>query len=143
MQDEYKELKRQMDDYQWDMDRWMLAAVSILLLAGVGCMGAMFLLLNKRRHLIAVSIAYGSTIRREIFEAVAENLIVLLLGGGIGIAIWPLFRKIILYQGELRMNVTAIGILAAAALVFSTGSVLAGIHEIKVQNVAAALKEDA
>ncbi len=41
------------------------------------------------------------------------------------------------------MNVTAIGILAAAALVFSTGSVLAGIHEIKVQNVAAALKEDA
>ncbi len=143
VQDEYKELKRQMDDYQWDMDRWMLAAVSILLLAGVGCMGAMFLLLNKRRHLIAVSIAYGSTIRREIFEAVAENLIVLLLGGGIGIAIWPLFRKIILYQGELRMNVTAIGILAPAALVFSTGSVLAGIHEIKVQNVAAALKEDA
>lgn len=143
VQDEYKELKRQMEDYQWDMDRWMLAAVSILLLAGVGCMGAMFLLLNKRRHLIAVSIAYGSTIHREILEAVAENMIVLLLGGGIGIASWPLFRKVILYQGELRMNVTAIGILTAAALVFSTGSVLAGIHEIKVRNVAAALKEDA
>ena len=46
-----------MDDYNTDMDRWLFAAVSVMLLAGVGSMGAMFLLLNKRRHLLAVSVA--------------------------------------------------------------------------------------
>ena len=57
--DAYKELKRQMDDYNTDMNRWLLAAVSVILLAGVGSMGTMFLLLNKRRHLLAVSVACG------------------------------------------------------------------------------------
>lgn len=140
--DAYKELKRQMEDYNTDMDRWLFAAVSVMLLAGVGSMGTMFLLLNKRRHLLAVSVACGSTIRRLIAETVAENFMVLLIGGVLGILISPLLKKAVIYQGELRMNVAGIGIVCAAALVFSVMSVLAGMHEIKAGNVAATLKEE-
>lgn len=143
VQDEYKELKRQLDDFRHDMDRWMMVAVSVLLLAGVGCMGAMFLLLNKRRHLIAVSVAYGSTMRRITVETIAEEMIVLAAGGILGILISPRLRKLVLYQGELRMNGAGIGIVFAAAFLFSVLSVLAGMHEIKARNVAATLKEDA
>lgn len=143
VQDEYKELKRQLDDFRYDMDRWMMAAVSVLLLAGVGCMGSMFLLLNKRRHLIAVSVAYGSTMRRITVETITETMIVLAAGGVLGIWISPQLRKLVLYQGELRMNVAGIGIVFAAAFLFSVLSVLAGMHEIKARNVAATLKEDA
>lgn len=140
--DTYKELKRQMDDYNTDMDRWLFAAVSVILLAGVGSMGAMFLLLNKRRHLLAVSVACGSTIRRLMAETIAENFMVLFIGGVMGILISPLLKKVIIYQGELRLNIAGIGIVCAAAFVFSVISVLAGMHEIKAGNVVATLKEE-
>lgn len=140
--DAYKELKRQMNDYSTDMDRWLLVAISVMLLAGVGSMGIMFLLLNKRRHLLAVSVACGSTIRRLMVETVAENFMVLFIGGILGILISPLLKKAVIYQGELRMNMAGIVIVCAAALVFSVASVLAGMHEIKAGNVAATLKEE-
>ncbi|WP_305252299.1 ABC transporter permease [uncultured Bacteroides sp.] len=140
--DAYKELKRQMDDYNTDMNRWLLAAVSVILLAGVGSMGTMFLLLNKRRHLLAVSVACGSTIRRLTAETIAENFAVLFIGGVLGILISPLLKKVVVYQGELRLNMAGIGIVCAAAFVFSVVSVLAGMHEIKAGNVAATLKEE-
>ena len=82
VEDEYLQLKRQLEDFSYDMDRWMLVAVSVLLLSGVGCIGLMFLLLNKRRHFIAVSVAYGSTLRRIGIETMAELSVVLLSGGG-------------------------------------------------------------
>ncbi len=140
--DAYKELKRQMDDYNTDMNRWLLAAVSVILLAGVGSMGTMFLLLNKRRHLLAVSVACGSTIRRLTAETIVENFTVLFIGGVLGILISPLLKKVVVYQGELRLNMAGIGIVCAAAFVFSVVSVLAGMHEIKAGNVAATLKEE-
>lgn len=140
--DAYKELKQQMGDYSTDMDRWLFAAISVMLLAGVGSMGTMFLLLNKRRHLLAVSVACGSTIRRLMAETIVENFVVLLTGGILGILISPLLKKAVIYQGELRMNMAGIGIVCAAAFVFSVVSVLAGMHEIKAGNVAATLKEE-
>lgn len=140
--DAYKELKRQMDDYSTDMDRWLFTAVSVMLLAGVGSMGTMFLLLNKRRHLLAVSVACGSTIRRLMVETIAENFVVLFTGGILGILISPMLKRVVIYQGELRLNMAGIGIVGAAAFVFSVVSVLAGMHEIKAENVAATLKEE-
>lgn len=140
--DAYKELKQQMGAYSTDMDRWLFAAISVMLLAGVGSMGTMFLLLNKRRHLLAVSVACGSTIRRLMAETIVENFVVLLTGGILGILISPLLKKAVIYQGELRMNMAGIGIVCAAAFVFSVVSVLAGMHEIKAGNVAATLKEE-
>ncbi len=140
--DAYKELKQQMGNYSTDMDRWLFAAISVMLLAGVGSMGTMFLLLNKRRHLLAVSVACGSTIRRLMAETIVENFVVLLTGGILGILISPLLKKAVIYQGELRMNMAGIGIVCAAAFVFSVVSVLAGMHEIKAGNVAATLKEE-
>ncbi|MDE6129483.1 MAG: hypothetical protein K2G16_09900 [Lachnospiraceae bacterium] len=140
--DAYKELKQQMGNYSTDMDRWLFAAISVMLLAGVGSMGTMFLLLNKRRHLLAVSVACGSTIRRLMAETIVENFVVLLIGGILGILISPLLKKAVIYQGELRMNMAGIGIVCAAAFVFSVVSVLAGMHEIKAGNVAATLKEE-
>lgn len=140
--DAYKELKRQINDYNTDMDRWMLAAISVMLLAGVGSMGTMFLLLNKRRHLLAVSVACGATIRRLMAETIAENFMVLLAGGILGILISPLLKKAVIYQGELRTNIAGIVCVCAAAFVFSVVSVLAGMYEIKAKNVAATLKEE-
>lgn len=142
VEDDYKELKRQINSYNKDMNRWLLVAVSVMLLAGVGSMGTMFLLLNKRRHLIAVSVACGSTIRRIVAEIIAENFMVLFTGGILGILISPLLRKVILYQGELRMNIAGIVSVCAVAFLFSVISVLAGMHEIKAKNVAATLKEE-
>lgn len=141
VQDAYKELKRQLDDFRYDMDRWLLVAVSVVLLAGVGCMGSMFLLLNKRRRLIAVSVACGSTMRRIKAETIAENFIVLLSGGILGILISPVLKKVVIYQGELRMNIAGIGIVFGTAFLFSVIAVSAGMHEIKAKNVMAALKE--
>ncbi|MBD5534805.1 MAG: hypothetical protein HDQ99_03930 [Lachnospiraceae bacterium] len=140
--DAYKELKRQINDYNTDMDRWLLAAVSVILLAGVGSMGTMFLLLNKRRHLLAVSVACGATIRRLMAETIAENFMVLLAGGILGILISPLLKKVVIYQGELRTNIAGIVCVGGAAFLFSVVSVLAGMYEIKAKNVAATLKEE-
>ncbi|MDE5802175.1 MAG: hypothetical protein K2I22_04565 [Lachnospiraceae bacterium] len=140
--DEYARLKSRMEDFNYDMDRWLFASISILLLSGVGCMGSMFLLLNKRRHMIAVSAAYGSTIRRIRMETMAEIFTVLLLGGILGILITPALKKILIYQEELRLNPAGIGIVFAAAFLFSMVSVLLGMHEVRAKNVAVTLKEN-
>ena len=140
--DEYAMLKRRMEDFNYDMDRWLFASISILLLSGVGCMGFMFLLLNKRRHMIAVSTAYGSTIRRIRMETMAEIFLVLLLGGILGILITPALKKILIYQEELRLNPAGIGIVFAAAFLFSVVSVLLGMHEVGAKNIAVTLKEE-
>lgn len=140
--DEYAMLKIRIEDFNYDMDRWLFASISILLLSGVGCMGSMFLLLNKRRHMIAVSAAYGSTIRRIRIETMAEIFSVLLLGGILGILITPALKKVLIYQEELRHNPAGIGIVFAAAFLFSAVSVLLGMHEVRAKNVAVTLKEN-
>ena len=140
--DEYTMLKIRIEDFNYDMDRWLFASISILMLSGVGCMGSMFLLLNKRRHMIAVSVAYGSTIRRIRIETMAEIFSVLLLGGILGILITPELKKILIYQEEFRHNSVGIGIVFAAAFLFSVVSVLLGMHEVKAKNIAVTLKEN-
>lgn len=142
VEDEYLQLKRQLEDLSFDMDRWMLVAVSILLLSGVGCIGLMFLLLNKRRHFMAVSVAYGSTLRRIGMETIAELCIVLLSGGGLGILIVPVLKKCMVYQEELGFNPMGVIIVTAVALLFSVVSVLLGMHAIKAKEVAMTLKDE-
>ncbi|MBD5499178.1 MAG: hypothetical protein HDR11_15750 [Lachnospiraceae bacterium] len=139
--DAYMELKQKMHDFDYDMDRWLLAAVSVLVLSGLGSMGSMFLLLNKRRHLIAVSVACGATMRRMITESIVENCTVLFCGGVLGILTSPLLKRFVIYQGELRLNIAGIGIVFAVAFLFSVISVLASVWEIKVKNVMETLKE--
>lgn len=138
----YLELKGRMEDYSYDMDRWLLVAVSILFLSGVGCIGSMYLLLDKRRHFMAVSIAYGSTLKRIMAETVAELLTVLFAGGILGILILPLLQKITVYQDKLRVNMAGIGIVSIMAIAFSLVSVSLGMHAVRIKDVAAALKEE-
>ncbi|MCH5270129.1 MAG: hypothetical protein J1E83_05215 [Lachnospiraceae bacterium] len=142
VENRYLTLKSRMEDYSYDMDRWMLVAVSILFLSGVGCIGSMYLLLDKRRHFMAVSIAYGSTLWRVVAETVAELLIVLSAGCILGILILPILQKITVYQGELRVNMGGIGIVAMTVLTFSMISVLLGMHAVRLKDVAAVLKEE-
>lgn len=142
VENRYLTLKSRMEDYSYDMDRWMLVAVSILFLSGVGCIGSMYLLLDKRRHFMAVSIAYGSTLWRIVAETVVELLIVLSAGCILGILILPILQKITVYQGELRVNMGGIGIVAMTALTFSMISVLLGMHAVRLKDVAAVLKEE-
>lgn len=142
VENRYLELKSQMEDYSYDMDRWMLIAVSILFLSGVGCIGSMYLLLDKRRHFMAVSIAYGSTLKRIMAETVAELVIVLSAGSILGILILPTLQKITVYEGELRVNMGGIGMVAIMAVAFSVLSVLLGMHAVRIKDVAAVLKEE-
>lgn len=140
--DEYAALQHRINDFNYDMDRWMFASISILLLSGAGCMGSMFLLLSKRRHMLAVSVACGATIRRVMLETIAEIFLVLLSGGMLGILIAPGLKKIFIYQEELRLNPAGIGLVSAAAVLFSVVSVLLGMREMKMRNVAVLLKEN-
>lgn len=142
VENRYLKLKGQMGDYSYDMDRWLLVAVSILFLSGAGCIGSMYLLLDRRRHFMAVSIAYGSTLWRIVAETVAELLIVLSAGCILGILILPILQKITVYQGELRVNMGGIGIVVMTAIAFSVLSVLLGMHAVQIKDVAATLKEE-
>lgn len=138
----YLELKGRMKDYSYDMDRWLLIAVSILFLSGVGCIGSMYLLLDKRRHYMAVSIAYGSTLKRIMAETVAELLTVLAAGGILGFFILPILQRFMVYQDELRINAGGISIIAIMAIIFSVISVSLGMHAVRIKDVAAVLKEE-
>ena len=142
VENRYLTLKSQMEEYSYDMDRWLLVAVSILFLSGVGCIGSMYLLLDKRRHFMAVSIAYGSTLKRIMAETVSELFIVLFAGGILGILILPLLQKITVYQGELRVYMGGIEITFLMALAFSVMSVSLGMHAVRIKDVAAVLKEE-
>lgn len=142
VENRYLDLKGQMEDYSYDMDRWLLVAVSILFLSGVGCIGSMYLLLDKRRHFMAVSIAYGSTFWRIMLETVTELLLVLFTGSILGVLILPLLQKITVYQGALRVNVGGIGIVAITVVAFSVISVSLGMHAVRIKDVAAVLKEE-
>lgn len=139
---EYLDLKRTMEDYNYDIDRWLLVAVSVILLSGVGCVGTTFLLLDKRRHFIAVSIAYGATLGRMRAEMMIEIFIVLLLGGGLGIILSPQLKNLIIYQEELLFNPFGTVMILVIAFLFSVISVLLGMHEIKIKEVVQILKEE-
>lgn len=91
---------------------------------------------------MAVSIAYGSTLKRIMAETVAELLIVLSAGSILGILILPLLQKITVYQGELRVNMGGIGMVAMTAIAFSMISVSLGMHAVRIKDVAAVLKEE-
>ncbi|MDE5679549.1 MAG: hypothetical protein K2I01_03860, partial [Lachnospiraceae bacterium] len=65
-----------------------------------------------------------------------------LLGGILGILITPALKKILIYQEELRLNPAGIGIVFAAAFLFSVVSALLGMHEVRARNIAVTLKEE-
>ena len=144
IENRYLELKGDMEDYSYDMDRWMLIAISILFLSGVGCIGTMYLTLEKRRHFMAVSVACGSTLKRIAAETTAELFLVLAAGGLTGILLLPLLRKLIIYWDWEKLYVSAggIGIVAAAAVAFSLISTFLGLHAARLKDVAAVLKEE-
>lgn len=138
----YLDLKKQMDDLRYDMDSWLILSVSIMLLAGIGCVGLMFLLLNQRKHFFAVSIAYGSTYKRLVIENLAEVGSILLLGGILGVVISPIMRGILLYQGELMFDIRGIGILGVLIALFSILSVMLGMYAVRVGDVVRTLREE-
>ncbi len=138
----YLELKREMDDFSYDMDRWMTLSISIMVLSGIGCAGSMFLILNERRHYMAVSIAYGSTLFRIITETFIEVFSVLLVGGMMGIIVSPMLKKVIIYTGKLKINVVGIVIVVIIAIAFSVLSVLLGMYAVKAKDVATTLKDE-
>ncbi len=138
----YLELKREIEDFSYDMDRWMILAVSIIMLSGIGCVGSMYFLLYKRRHFMAVSIAYGSTLFRIIAETIIEVFLVLLVGGVLGIIASPILREVMIYTGELKVSVAGIGIVMIITILFSVLSVLLGMYAIKAKNVAVSLRKE-
>lgn len=142
VENEYMELKRVLDDYSYDMDRWFLVSLSVMLLSSIGCIGTVFLTLEKRRHFMAVSIAFGSTMKRLILETMVELFTILFLGALLGISLLPVFKQFILYKDELRLNIWGIISVYLIALIFSALSVLLGFHQIKVKNITATLKEE-
>lgn len=144
VENRYLELKGDMEDYSYDMDRWLLIAVSILFLSGVGCIGTMYLTLDKRRHFMAVSVACGSTVGRIAAETVTELFLVLAAGGLMGILLLPMLQKLIVYWDweKLQFSGGGIGIVAAAAVVFSVISAFLGLYRARLRDVAAVLKEE-
>lgn len=142
VEDEYMELKRVLDDYSYDMDRWFFVSLSIMLLSGIGCIGTMFLMLEKRRHFLAVSIAFGSTLKRLVIETMVELFTILFLGAFLGISLLPVFKQFILYKDELRFSVVGVVSVFLIALLFCVLSVLLGFHQINIKHITATLKEE-
>ena len=138
----YLELKGKMDDLSYDMDRWMILSVSIMMLSGIGCVGTMFLFLDKRRHFLAISIAYGSTFGQIVAETLTEVFIVMLSGGLLGILASPVLKKVLIYKDELKVNAFGIITVIMIAFLFSVLSVLLGMYAVKVKDVAVTLKDE-
>lgn len=138
----YLDLKREIDDLSYDMDRWMILSVSIMILSGIGCVGSMFLFLDKRRHFMAVSIAYGSTFGQIVAETLIEVFMVLLVGGMLGVLVSPVLKKVLIYNGELQISAVGMGIVVMIAFLFSVLSVLLGMYAVKVKDVAVTLKDE-
>ncbi len=139
---EYLDLKREIDDLSYDMDRWMLVGVSVMFLSGIGCIGSVYLILNKRRHFIAISIAFGSTLCRIGAEMILEVFIVLFTGLVLGIASLPVLEQFTICQDELRFSIVGINIVNVFILFITVISVWLGMCEVNVRNVAAILKEE-
>ena len=140
--DQYLELKRLMDDYRYDMDRWFLVAISILLLSGSGCMGMMVLFWDKRRHDIAVAIACGSTMKRIGAETIGELFLALMIGEFLGIGIVPLLENVVVYQEELYFNASGPIVVTVVAFGYSIISVWLGMRTLKEKDIALTLKEE-
>lgn len=138
----YLDFKKQIDDLANDSMNWFVLSVSILLLAGVGAAGLMFLLLQERKHLFAVSIAYGATYRRLMVESLMEVGSVLVLGGIAGLLLAGPMRRILLYEGELHFDYSALVILIGMIIVYSLLSVLGGMRAVEMKNVALSIRDE-
>jgi ABC-type antimicrobial peptide transport system permease subunit len=142
LSNEYLDLKGTIDSSNFAMSQWMVFSVSVVLLTGIGCVGLMFTLMQRRKQLFAVSIAFGSTRRRIMAENIAEVGIVLLLGGVIGLFCSPLLKGILYYRLEISFAASGVFVMLGCGLGFALGAVALGMLTIRFKNIAQSLKEE-
>jgi ABC-type antimicrobial peptide transport system permease subunit len=142
LSNDYLDLKEEIDSSNFAMSQWLVFAGSVVLLTGIGCVGLMIILMQRRKQFFAVSIAFGSTRRRIMAENIAEVGIVLLLGGGIGLICSPLLKGILYYRQEISFAVSGIFVMLGCGLGFALGAVALGMLAIRFQNIAQSLKEE-
>ncbi len=138
----YLSLKQEIESLEYDTYNWVLMSVSMILLSGIGCVGYLFLQMNKRKHAMAVAIAYGSTYRRMVVENLVEVFVVFVAGGILGVLISPRFRGILLYKGRLEQGVELYLLIGAIIVVFTVLAVGLGMHEVRKKDVVKSLREE-
>lgn len=138
----YLSLKQEIESLEYDTYNWVLMSVSMILLSGIGCVGYLFLQMNKRKHAMAVAIAYGSTYRRMVAENLLEVFVVFAAGGILGVLISPKFRGILLYRGRLEQGVELYLLIGAIILAFTVLAVGLGMHEVRKKDIVKSLREE-
>jgi hypothetical protein len=108
VEDEYMELKRVLDDYSYDMDRWLMVSLKHYVAFWYWLHRNDVSYVRKKVSFLAVSIAFGSTLKRLIIETMVELFLILFLGASLGISLLPVFKNFILYKDELRLNIWGI-----------------------------------
>jgi hypothetical protein len=142
LSDEYLDLKEAIDSSNFAMSQWLVFAGSVVLLTGIGCVGLMFMLMQRRKQFFAVSIAFGSTRRRIMAENIAEVGIILLLGGVIGLICSPLLKGILYYRQEISFAASGVFVMLGCGLGFALGAVALGMLAVRFKNIAQSLKEE-
>lgn len=138
----YLSLKQEIESLEYDTYNWVLMSVSMILLSGIGCVGYLFLQMNKRKHAMAVAIAYGSTYRRMVAENLLEVFAVFAAGGILGVLISTKFRGILLYRGRLEQGVELYLLIGAIILAFTVLAVGLGMHEVRKKDIVKSLREE-
>lgn len=140
--DEYLQMKNKMDDLKGDSNSWLFLSISMILLSGIGCIGFLFIRLDRRRHAMAAAVACGALYRRLKLEHLLEIGIVLAAGGALGIGFSLRLRGILLYQGEIKYHLQPILAVAAFVLVFTFLSVTLGMHTVRKRDIIKLLREE-
>ena len=138
----YLEFKQQVDSLKNDTYHWLLLSVSMILMSGTGCVGYLFMQMNREKHAMAVAIAYGATYRRIVLENLITVGLVFTAGAGIGILLAPAFRGILIYTGTLQQSAEPYLILGAVVAGFTIFAVTLGIHEIHGKEIIKTLREE-
>jgi hypothetical protein len=139
--DAYLVLKNKMIDYNYDMNQWFLVAVSIVILTGIGCIGSMFLILEKRRFFMAIAMAFGSTRRRLMQELVAELFVIFTIGAFAGILSIPFSQNFLASTEFLEFHNTGIIVITCLTCILSILPVLLVFKSFKINNLNSLLQE--
>jgi hypothetical protein len=139
--DTYLVLKNRMVDYNYDMNQWFLVAVSIIILTGIGCIGSMFLILEKRRFFMAIAMAVGSTRRRLMQELAAELFAIFSIGAFVGILSIPFFQNFLASIEFLEFHYIGIIVIICLTCILSILPVLLVFKSFKINKLNSLLQE--
>ena len=98
----------------------VVAAIS-LIVGGIGVMGMMFVMIEKRKEEIVIRRSFGATKGAVSIQFLIESIIVCFIGGGLGILFGEICSLVLFHFAHMPVNLSLNAVLIAFSSVFIVG----------------------